>query len=129
MNKLLITTILAFGLMSSSAFAWVDHPREQHNAWGLTCYPSNGDAFTVTSNAEAGGILMIHGKNGVSRSNVIESTENTDWGFIVIANGADFKGNHRELELHVSKQGKSFLAVNRDFDHAIPCGNAYGVDD
>ena len=124
----ILVLALIFIALGTPARAYMEH-REQHHAWGLTCFPADGDAFNVTTNAEAGGILMIHGKHGVSRSNVIESTENTNNGFIVVANGDDFKGNHRELELHVSMNGHSFLAVNRDLDHLIACGDARGIDD
>ena len=68
------------------------------------------------------------GSTGQSRSNTIESTENTDYGFLVIANGFGLKGRHREIELHVSTNGRSHLAVDRNTHKMIDCGNAEGVD-
>jgi len=110
------------------AFAWVDHPRVQHDVWKMRCFPTNNVPFVVTTNDKAGGLLIIYGKNGQARINEIESTEDTDYGFMVIANGSDFKGKHREIELHVSTSGRSHLAVNRDTDHMIDCDDARSAD-
>jgi len=131
MNKL--ATMAAIGLMTAATpcLAWVDEPvqqREHHQVWGMTCRPYDGDAFYVTTNAEVGGITIIHGRNGVLRSNQIEIIKDTDYGFIVVANGFDFKGKHREIEMHVTKTGtRSFLYVNRDLHNGIPCGPASSV--
>ena len=115
MRKLLMTTAAAC-LLSVPALAWVDHPsREHHDIWKMKCYPDDGPAFNVTTNDSVGGLVILYGKNGQARSNTIKSVENTDYGFLVIANGRDAKGRHREIELHVTKNGdRSHLAVDRD---------------
>ena len=130
MRKLLITAA-ATCLLISPAFGWVDHPsREHHDIWKLRCYPDDGVPFNVTTNSSVGGLLIIYGKNGQARSNTIESTENTSYGFLVIANGRDAKGRHREIELHVTRNGdRSHLAVDRDTSHMIDCGPASGASD
>jgi hypothetical protein len=94
----------------------------------MTCHPNDGGAFQVTTGSEEGKILIIFGKHGQARINTIESIKNVDEGFFVVANGSDFRGKHREIEVLVSKQA-GFLAVNRDVDGAIPCGPAVGSDD
>ena len=130
MRKLAILTAAILAGSAVPALAWVDHPsREHHDIWHMKCFPDNGDPFNVTTNDKAGGLVIIYGKNGQARSNTIESTEDTDYGFLVIANGFDFKGRHREIELHVSTNGHSYLAVNRDTAHMIDCNNAEGVSD
>ena len=95
MRKLAILTAAILAGSAVPALAWVDHPaptREHHDIWHMKCYPDDGTPFNVTTNDKAGGLVIIYGKNGQARSNTIESTENTDYGFLVIANGFDFKG-------------------------------------
>ena len=129
MRKLLMTTAAAACLLVGPAFAWVEHPREHHDIWKLRCYPDDGAPFNVTTNDKSGGLLIIYGKHGQARSNEIESVKDTDEGFLVVANGFDFKGRHREIELHITKGGDGFLGVNRDTDHLISCSAAHGVSD
>jgi hypothetical protein len=127
-----IVTLATIGLLTtaSSAMAWIDHPsddREHHDIWRMTCYPTDGPSFKVTTNAKPGGILIIYGAHGVARINNIESVKNINDGFVVVANGFDYAGKHREIEVGVSKD-TSFLAVNRDTDNSIPCSGAIGIE-
>jgi hypothetical protein len=129
-----LMTLATIGLLatSSSAFAWVDNPsnsdnREHHDIWGITCYPDNGVPFKVTTNAKTGGSLIIFGAHGQARINEIESVKEIENDFVVVANGFDYKGKHREIELLVSK-GTSVLGVNRDADNVIQCNGAIGID-
>ena len=98
----------------------------------MTCFPVDNVPFKVTTNDKAGGVLLIEGAHGVIRKNEIEEVENIHQhgvgSMVVIANGFDYNGRHREIELHVSKQA-GMLAVNRDIEHGIPCGPAVGVSD
>jgi hypothetical protein len=129
-----IATLATIGMLAtaSSAFAWIDHPsdsddREYHDIWGMTCYPTNGVPFKVTTSGKTGGSLIIYGAHGQARINDIESVKNIDDGFVVVANGFDYKGKHREIEVGVSKK-TSFLAVNRDIDNSIQCSGAIGIE-
>ena len=131
--KMATLATIALLTTSSAALAWVDHPsdsdnREHNDIWGMTCYPDHNIPFKVTTNSKMGGVLIIYGKNGQARINDIESVKNTSDDFIVVANGFDYSGKHREIELVVSKK-TSFLAVNRDADHVIECSGAVGVSD
>ena len=129
-----LSATFAIALLATSvapALAWVDHPsdhREYHDIWGMTCYPENGVPFRVTTNANVPGVLIIYGAHGVSRLNNIESVKNIKNDFAVVANGFDYKGKHREIELIVSK-GTSILGINRDSNNVIQCSGATGVAD
>lgn len=132
MNK--IVTMAAIGLMTAATpcFAWVDAPvqsREHHDVWKMRCFPVDNIPFDVMTGSVAGGLVLIYGRNGVIRQNKIESVTDSDAGFIVFANGFDFHGRHREIELHVTKGGSSALAVNRDIDNMIHCGSASAASD
>ena len=93
----------------------------------MTCYPTNGVPFKVTTSGKTGGSLIIYGAHGQARINEIESVKNTKQGFIIIANGYDYNGKHREIEVEVSIDSSS-LSVNRDTDNAIQCSEATGLE-
>jgi hypothetical protein len=130
-KKILIASLL---LGTTPAYAWVDRAptTEYHDLWGMQCFPVDNVPFHVTTNDKAGGVLLIEGAHGVIRSNDIEEVKNIHLhgvgSMVIIANGFDYNGHHREIELHVSKQA-GMLAVNRDIEHGIPCGPAVGVSD
>jgi hypothetical protein len=136
MRKVTCITALA-AVLATPAVAWYDYsgrhvhpnprvqapaPREIHDSWRMTCYPTNGAPFDVVTHGQEQ-TLSILGKHGVSRDSHITSMYDDGPGFTIEAVGDDYKGDVRHLRVHFESKGGYLWVLDRELAPSINCGS------
>jgi len=124
---LTLATTPVFAYTENRDHHWTEQ-REVHDSWEMACFPTNNDPFRIVSSWSER-TLIIFGRNGVRRYNTVVSSMDTNNGFIIEADGFDYRGRPRHIKVHFSDNGTSYLDVTDRNDPAIHCGNAVANSD
>lgn len=108
--------VLAAALAATPAGA---RTLEIHDAWGMTCFPTDGPSFAVLASVSLN-TLAIKGRGPV-RANQVLNIRQEGNGFTVLAKGIDYHGFPRTIQAHFSYGGGYLDVIDRGAP-AIQCG-------
>ena len=119
------TKLMAVAMLAAISAPAAARMLETHDAWGMTCYPTDGPPFFVAVSGPAHK-LAIGARSGRIRANQILSTRSEAGGFTVLARGIDYHGASRVLQVHFGPQSGFVDVIDRN-DPAIQCGPDRGL--